>query len=410
LKEFYTGLDPMELDFARQLEHIQAVDAHEHLFSEEIRLQMRVDVFTQFNHYCRGDLEAAGMTAEDLHFVFNSDTSIGGRWARLKPYNAHIRDTAYWRSAHITLEHFYGANELNDQTVETVTEAIQDANRPGLHQRLLGEAYNLKTYLTQVADRSADGLLTPVYRSQNRLHSREDVLAFSSILNREISSLDDLIYAASVIIEKIKARGDVGFKMTVFPMRKPHLAMAGELFASIRSGQVSELPRQNPISDVFYDTTFRCLAKADITAAVHAGYLGDFRDLNPTHAIWILDNYTNVRFDLYHLGYPYARESIILGKSRPNVWLNLCWTSIISEKFAYESLVEIQDMVPTNKIIGFGGDFAIAEKVFGHLTLTRQTISRALCARIRAGPLTFGRAVNLADKILRVNPTELYQL
>jgi predicted TIM-barrel fold metal-dependent hydrolase len=124
----------------------------------------------------------------------------------------------------------------------------------------------------------------------------------------------------------------------------------------------------------------------------------------------MVDHYKDTCFDIYHVGYPYVREAIMLGKRRSNVWLNMCWTYIISEQFAYEALSEMLDMVPTNKIIGFGGDYIVVEKVFGHLTIARQTIARVLCARVRRGLLTMDRAFDLADKLLRRNPSSLYNL
>lgn len=410
MKNFYYGLNQMELGIAQQLEQIRAVDAHEHLPSEKKRLDMQVDVFTIFDHYCRGDLEASGMSAADQEFVFKSKKSVIERWERLKPYYVNVRDTTYWRAAHIAMERFYGAEELNENTVETVTAAIQAANRPGLYHKVLSEACNLQTCLNQGADRSSDGLLTPVYWGLNQFRSRAEVMAYSSVLGKDISSIDDIVDAGRMVIDSIKNRGGVGFKFLVFPMRKPDIDQARDLLVNVRTGRVSVLPQQNPLADLFFDAALRRVAEVDITAAIHTGYWRDFRELNPVHAIWMLDNYKNVRFDLYHLGYPYVRESIMLGKSRANVWLNLCWTYIISEKFAFEALSEVLDMVPNNKIIGFGGDYMIVEKVFGHLTLARKTIARALSERIRSGIISTERAMDIADMILRVNPTELYRV
>lgn len=409
MKDFYSKLDTMELDLAHQIETIQAIDAHEHLPTEEQRLSNDVDALTLFSHYCRGDMAAAGMRQAEVDYVL-SKAPLMDRWRKFKPYYQHIRDSAYARAAHIAMQRFYGEIALDDVTVEKVSHAMKAANTKGLYQRVLVDACNLKTCLNQSSDRSTDGLLTPVYWAINNPRTKSDLTAQSKALGREIRTLDDLLDAGRKYIDDIKAKGGVGLKFFVFPMSKPNVTAAREAFASLFSGKTDALPLQNPVSDMYFDAILTKLAQVQMVACVHTGYWGDFRQLHPSNAIDMVDNYKDTSFDIYHIGYPYVRDTIMLGKTRSNVWLNMCWTYIISEQFAHDALSEMLDMVPTNKIIGFGGDYIVVEKVFGHLTIARQTIARALCARVRQGLLTMDRAFDLADKILRRNPSALYNL
>ena len=61
------------------------------------------------------------------------------------------------------------------------------------------------------------------------------------------------------------------------------------------------------------------------------------------------------RFDIYHMGFPWVRETLMLGKGFPNVWLNFCRLHIISSKVATEALDEAIDLIPINKIMGLAG-------------------------------------------------------
>jgi hypothetical protein len=83
MEKYYSRLDPIELELVKQLEKIPIIDAHEHLPSEEERLTYNVDALTLFSHYCKGDLEAAGMRQEELRFVF-SEAPLEERWGRFK--------------------------------------------------------------------------------------------------------------------------------------------------------------------------------------------------------------------------------------------------------------------------------------------------------------------------------------
>ena len=64
----------------------------------------------------------------------------------------------------------------------------------------------------------------------------------------------------------------------------------------------------------------------------------------------------DVRFDLFHLGMPMIRDAILIGKTCPNIVLNLTCCPIISQVQTYRALDEILDLVPVNKIVAFGGD------------------------------------------------------
>ena len=90
----------------------------------------------------------------------------------------------------------------------------------------------------------------------------------------------------------------------------------------------------NPLLDYVVDEIVRFAADEDLVVCVHTAYWGDFRMLDPAHMIPVLQRHPKTRFDIYHLGYPYVRDALMLGKGFSNVWLNLCWTHIISQHFA----------------------------------------------------------------------------
>jgi predicted TIM-barrel fold metal-dependent hydrolase len=145
--------------------------------------------------------------------------------------------------------------------------------------------------------------------------------------------------------------------------------------------------------------------------AVHTGYWGDFRQLDPLHMIPLLQRHQNAKFDIYHLGYPWVREALMLGKGFPNVWLNFCWTHIISQRFAIAGLDEAIDLVPMNKILVFGGDYSTGvEKVYGHLVMAREDIAEVLARRIRKGHISESQAMELIRKWFWDNPKDLYSL
>jgi len=411
-----THLDDTAVRVLRELETMTIIDAHEHLPTEQERLNQPVDALTLFSHYCRGDLAASGMTGEQNNHVF-SGAPLLERWAVFKPYYERIANTAYVRAAHIAMEKFYGQRELRDDNIESVTAAMRAANTPGLYRRTLRDLCNIETCLNIVnplgpcRGPSDGGLLTPVYWMA--CGSPAAILeAYGKVLQRDIVCIEDLQEAARLHIRGMKQNGGVGCKFMVFAMGRPDLAAAKNLLSDVRRNPelAKNLPVENPITDILFDTVFDELRAQNLLAAVHTGYWGDYRKLNPEHVIDLADRYPDVVFDVFHVGYPYVREAILLGKTRGNVYMNMCWTHLISPHFAYEALVEMLEVVPGHKIIGFGGDYFVVEKVYGHLVMAREVIARALSAKIADGWFTYDRAIAMAKKMLYDNPKALYKL
>jgi predicted TIM-barrel fold metal-dependent hydrolase len=117
------------------------------------------------------------------------------------------------------------------------------------------------------------------------------------------------------------------------------------------------------------------------------------------------------RFDVYHAGIPWVSTVGVMARQAPNLWLNLCWTHVISPVMARRALDEWLDVVPANKIIAWGGDYWMAlEKVYGHLVMARENVAEVLADRVHRGLMTEPEALALAEMMFRTNAEALYRL
>lgn len=408
------NLSPLESRLFAELEQIEVIDAHEHLPPENDRVGRPVDVLTLFSHYTQGDLRVAGMSETALAEMQKPALPLDYRWGIFAPYWKQIRHGCYARAALIAVRKFYGEDDINDSTYLRISERMAAANKPGIYQRVLGDACNIRTALTQ-CERTDLGtpLLTPVMPLVRHLWELEtwEGVQRQHGSSEAITTLDGFLAASRAYIVRVKSEGAVGLKMLSNPYESPSRASAQESFDDLRLGRVDHLPMRNPLRDFLVDEMIRFAGEQDMVVCVHTGYWGDFRMLAPLHMIPILERHPRVRFDMYHLGYPWVRESIMLGKGFANVWLNFCWTHVISQRFAMDALDEVIEMVPMNKVIGFGGDYNLpVEKAYGHISMAREDIARVLAARIERGLLTEDQALGLARKWLWENPKELYRL
>lgn len=400
------------------MSEFEIIDAHEHLGPETQRLAAAVDVFTLFSHYLKGDLAMAGMSAAQYQSLFDQNIPLERRWAIFAPYWEHIRWTSYARAALLAAHKFYGVEDINERTYIPLSEAMRAANKPGLYERVLGEACKIRTALTQplspfLPANLGTPRLTPVMRDPllSSMESWEDIAHPAFEPQATVRTLDDYLDAVRRFVLRAKAEGAVGLKMVAYPCESPSRQEALEAFERLRSGAARSLPMLNPLREYVIDEAVAFAARQGLVIAVHAGYWGDFRKLNPTNLLPLAQRHPEARFDLYHLGYPYVREALMLGKQFPNIWLNLCWTHIISQRFATDALDEAVDLLPANKLMAFGGDYALpVEKVYGHLVMAREDIARVLANRVAEGRMSEAQALALAHRWFWENPKELYGL
>ncbi len=105
------------------------------------------------------------------------------------------------------------------------------------------------------------------------------------------------------------------------------------------------------------------------------------------------------------------RDAMLIGKTMPNVSLNLVWCAIISQVQTKRSIDELIDLVPVNKIIAFGGDYGVCvQKAYGHLVMAREVIAQSFADRIEAGDFDRDYALELAKMWFVDNPSRIYRL
>jgi predicted TIM-barrel fold metal-dependent hydrolase len=409
------SVDRIKKCLLTEIEAFEIIDCHEHLGPEKYRTGSEVDVFNLFSHYTGGDMGVAGINEENRKALFNQNIPLDYRWSIFEPYWENFRYSSYAQASLIAASKFYGADDINKNTYQAITDAMKKANTPGIYERVLRKACNIRTSLTMCDDPkviSDTPLLTglvsmpQIWDHQNLnwlLHPVFDQ-------NACIRSLDDYLDVGRNYIKTKKAEGAVGMKMVSNPFEAPDRQEAIRIFNNIlfNGGKAEGITFRSYI----IDEMIKYCGQIDLPVAVHTGYWGDFRNLDPLHMIPMLQRHPNVKFDIFHLGYPWIRETIMLGKSFPNVWLNLCWAHIISKKATFEALDEIIDTVPVNKILGFGGDYlpSAVEKVYGHLSMARDNIAGVLAGRVAANHMTESQAITIAKKWLWDNPNELYKL
>ncbi len=408
-----------------RIETIPVIDSHEHLMRESERVAGDCDVLQMLENYTSGDLIAAGCPGETVAKIVDTQGDLGERWRRLAAYWPNIRNGSYARMYLRSLRDIFGCEDLSEESVIQASAARCEANKPGWYKEVLKNRCNIAiSILDRGSETDCDReLFVPAIRAETFITARTqaEIENLASSADMPIHSLNDLVTAAQRHISQSREKGAVALKVGLAYQRtlrfeKVTQHEAETLFNRIfdHLGEGLSWEEAKPLQDYMMHQCIRAATDNDLTIIFHTGIQAGGNNLisntNPALLNNLFLEYKQTRFDLYHAGYPYAGECGILAKYFPNVWADLAWVHIISAEGTRQILGDWLDLVPANKIIGFGGDVTHVELVYGHLQQARENIAQVLGARVARGEDTEEEALQIAQYLLHDSPQEAFGL
>jgi len=416
-------LSRIERRLIAAMEKMEIIDAHEHLPPEHMRVSSQVDVFTLFSHYTHVDLRSAGMIEEAYQRLFDREVPLSERWRSFREWLPYIRHGSYARPAFIAAREFYGCDDINDDTYELLSERMQAANTPGIYRRVLRDKCHIARSLP--IENTVNGkdyenpdlfsYLKPLGQLTRGL-SAEGIRRRAEQSGMTVRNLDDYLDLIQTTLPAWAKEGAVGLKTIAHPIALAERSDVEHLFSEVLEGKRETsrealTPAVDPLRDFLIEAILPLAAELGLVVAVHTGMWHDFRVLDPKHFLPVFMQHLDTQFDLFHMGMPWVRDTAIIAKNCPNVTLNLCWTHIISPVQTRSGLDEYIDLVPLNKIIGFGADYhRPVEKVYGHLVMARENIAAILGGRVEQGLIDIDEAIRIAKMWLYDNPVRIYNL
>jgi len=402
-------------DLFEALGEVPVIDAHEHLVPEAVRTARKVDFFVLFSHYCAADLASAGMEPVTYRRLQDDqEMPPEDKWQLFEPYYPLIRHGSYARPARIWVNEVLGHDDLAAGNCREVSERLQAGNRPGLYRRVLRDMCHIESALVDNSEHHAEydmALLRPLWRVTD-LAFGHSVRAY--LAAEESGTLDGYLDWVCGRGEELWQVGTFGLKLISFPYSRPMADEAEAVFGTLRDPEREARlawTDRAPLLSAVCDRALELARRYSLTVAVHSGVWGDFRESHPCHLIPLAMAHPDVRFDLFHLGLPFVREAVLIGKMFPNVSLNLCWNAVVSPELTVQMLDECLDMVPLNNLIAFGADYRIAvEKVYGHLVMAKECAARALAKRVEREQIDLEEAVRIARLWFYDNAVAIYGL
>ena len=194
--------DLPEPGFEKRIEiyvnEIRLIDTHEHLITEEERIQKagQLDFTYLFSHYANEDLISASNMKGIMNIVFSNDFPLEDRWELFNPFFKEMRNTGYARAALLAANDIYGIRELNEDSYAVLSEKIRENSKPGLYRSILKERSGIELSIIDGGHRQFDTLF---YRHVERfdkfiqVSSKTEIVKLGSDYGIDVISIDDYI-------------------------------------------------------------------------------------------------------------------------------------------------------------------------------------------------------------------------
>ena len=412
-------MNKTQADLLAYMRTLHTFDSHEHLIPETERLQNRMDFTVFLQMYVKGDLLSAGMPPDHCQkMLHDSQLSEDQRFALLEPYLPLLSQSSTYRAARIALRDIYGFDGIDRGNYQAIGQALRAANKPGLYRHILKDRCHLGHIINQkVLINNEGGLFhcnahIGFYHGPtlDEMHAR----FAEQQVDCRVCDLESFDAALQNLFATWRRKNILALKMGVREMNIPSRKQTDQILRTMTT--TGRVPSDHADSLAVYvmDFFLNQARQHDYVMAVHTGPMaagGDFRTISPCHLIPWAARYPDVKFDMYHMGIPYARQAGFVAKYYPNVTANLCWAHVVAPQVVVNALDEWLDFLPVNKIIAFGGDYSgCVEKVYGALEMARANLAQVMTRRIARADLDLEEAKVILRKVLVDNGRQLYRL
>ena len=411
------------------LQDMPVIDTHEHLETESARIARHGDFISLYmTHYASSDVMTAGLSPEKMEWLRGGQLDVREKWAILKPYWEICRNTAYFRALERISNDLFGIAHLDDDTFLQLNAAFLAASRPGWYRQILKNICHIE-YCVQddlfIADAGNISMPDPLYYRESAKYDLfleiGGAISPASLMGtyrRSFTSLGEYVNLLGDTVQTAKQeRCIVSLKSAIAYNRtlqfdNPSLSQAEAIFDRILRGEVLTGSERKPVQDYLMHALLGLAGDLSLPFQIHTGLQeglgGCLPDSRPANLISAFRQHPDVKFDVFHTGYPYGQELAAICKQFQNVYVDMCWVHVISQEYAVRILEEMLEMLPSNKILGFGGDYIFVEGTYAHLQFAKENIADALSGRIDKGRLDKADAPGLARRLLHDNAQALF--
>lgn len=387
---------------------LPVIDAHEHMLSAEDHTKRYLSFWNFFSEYVKWDLMSAGLPKGYESYMPKNEQEVIELFNVIEPFLAYVENGSYMLSVKMALKKYFGYDKITRANFLDITRRLNKENTVENYHKILKDAHIVKFLEQSIQGNPHETEFVNLTTLNWQWEIQQKVTKMCR--ENKAMTLNDVFAFYETELTKEKKDGSVGIKFFPHVFIEPYdTAAATQQFEAVKKG--ADFNQRSALARVIYEKQIEIGTKLKMVISIHTGVWADITDKTPMILFPIVAKYPNATFDIYHAGIPQIREAAFLGKNYPNVYLNLCWAYSVSEHMVLNSLDEWIDIVPTNKIIGFGGDvITLPQHAVGMLIVAKHVLCKALARRIANERMDMQGAKKILEDWLYNNPARIYNL
>jgi len=413
-----------------QAKAVPVIESHEHQVREDERIKQAPGWPLLIDGYARSMLVSAGMDEQWWNKAWPKEKPAV-LWRKVEKFFRRSECSSYIKAVKIAAEKVYGVTHWDEDGIRELDKLVRKSHKPGVNRRIFRDIANVDHYHVnaleggpRVAMREGDDNeivecdLSTVQFTEAPYSGAEKINAIAEAYGTEKGSFAGFRKAIDKAFEK-HARRAIAVKNQSAYFRKLDWAPQDEKYVSqvvngkvFGGGSLTDAEKKAVSDWAFIYST----AKADdccLPVKLHTGYLAGTgymttEQVNPCSLEPMFRLFKNVKFDLFHIGYPFVDEVVSLAKHYQNVYVDMCWAWAIDWEASKRFLKQAITAVPHSKIFAVGGDTFYAENAVGHVELARRGVATALTELVEERYLSKSEAVTLVKRLLRENQLEVF--
>lgn len=400
-------------------------NTHDHQKPEADFLANGPDILEDiFDLYLRTDLAVAGADPPSLErLIDRTNPDVAARFTGVRAAWERCKFTGFGQAARWIARECYGIEEITPRALEAAVPANRAMKQPGYRMRIYQEIARLDHIQiddTQWAPTEEQASSSFLHHDLSWWSFCEGSLDFEAICRETgitVDSLPALRRAMEALFAKfgpasIAVKSQHAYRRPMAWEECPE-ADAEKILNLILRGEAIEPADKRRLGDWCWARGAELAAQYDLPFKIHTGLLGGAGYCN-LHRIRVADlcpllaRFPKTRFVLMHAAFPYQNELLALCKHYPNAYADLCWGFAVDPIGSMNLIRSMIHSTPIHKLFVFGADVHWPNAAAAYAALARRWLTAALQAEIDDGLLSEPEAMDVANRLMRINQRECF--
>ena len=431
-----------ERDIRKIVEELPIISSHEHHLPDEWQRTMTLDRILDFAYigwYAGRKTKLPTDTPQKRALLSNAnrdkkyflpDAGDNTNHEEAEKQRRNFLDlfgyNSYWVWLEKGIQKIYELDSsITSQNWDSVSDLIATMHRdPNAHIRIMKEVGGYlravqDTYWDYGSDLGYPEIFSPTMRidmfvtsSHPTLPDHDQNCPFESYPDAPTENFDDYLGFVRDLFISWRNKGGVAMKCASAYERPISFNTASYADAQkvfFRSKDHISSQERIVYGDFMFNWFCQLNMELGIPFQIHTG-LADIAGSNPMLFEPIIKRYPDIRFVLFHAGFPWYNEIAGLAHNYNNIFIDMVWAPIISTSAAIQALHQYIEVSQTSNLIGWGSDTWTSEEAVGAVLAWKFIVSKVLSEMVNSDYIDLKKAEALAEKLMYKNNAELYGL